>query len=446
MRFVLSVVVLVLCFTCCRQQQETVPDDTQTTARTPQAHPDLASLLGCYGYARNTSARIDALAHGGFLFTRSVSVSPWTNPSIASIFTGLYPRAIFPPSRHEEGMTIPLPLQMDTLAERLKEAGYRTIALVDHPRIAPRLRYDQGFDVFIQLFAKGKFPVYGTTDPAFVLKEVDSQIDQSRQRKFFLYLHLIYPHRPYAPPVPYDTMFGPGFKKISRSEKQGLINRYDGEIRQTDDLIGALFVKLKARNLLQDTYSVITSDHGEAFFEHGLSEHGNALYDEELRVPLILVPPGASGLAARRFDERVCGADLFSTILAMAGLKPRSKVDGENLPSGILKNNGASSPRLIFSENPHSGDIDAAACFFENCKYIWQPRYRRDRMLFDLSKDPEERENVAAQNLSRLNRMHEYLARHLDEMEAARARLPHERIEPDEEMRERLRALGYVDR
>ena len=217
-----------------------------------------ADHLGCYGYKRNTSPNIDKIAGEGVIFTNFYTVCPWTNPTIASLFTGKYPQAIFPPAEHEQAIKQVLPEEIDTLAEVLRKEGYRTIALVDCPGISKVLNYDQGFDEFVQMFDKW------TGKPApLVIKEVSERLDKINEDYFFVYLHLIYPHRPYGPPPPYNEVFGKGYKEYVIEEKEGMINMYDGEIKYTDDLIGGILDNLRKRKLLNNTYIIITSDHGE---------------------------------------------------------------------------------------------------------------------------------------------------------------------------------------
>jgi arylsulfatase A-like enzyme len=287
--------------------------------------------LGCYGYARNTSPNIDRIAEQGVVFENVFSVAPWTNPTIASLFTGLYPQAIFPPAEHRDAIRQALPGQLETLAERLKRKGYRTAALVDHPGISRRWNYDQGFDTWVSLFHEGGFKVWGVTDAEFVNQEFDAILEGGGKVPVFIYLHVVYPHRPYIPPPPHDSLFGPGFKRVEEREKQGVINRYDGEIRYTDDLVGMILGSLKKRGILERTIIVVTSDHGEGFWEHGLSEHGNSLFNELLRVPLIIFLPGGRGRAPKRVEEPASNIDLYPTILEMAGVTPPAGTDGKSL-------------------------------------------------------------------------------------------------------------------
>jgi arylsulfatase A-like enzyme len=398
--------------------------------------------LGCYGYARNTSPNIDRIAAQGVLFEKVFSVAPWTNPTIASLFTGRYPQAIFPPAKHRDAIRQALPEQLETLAERLKREGYRTAALVDHPGISRRWNYDQGFDTWVPLFHKGGFRVWGVTNAEFISREFDAVLARGGKAPVFVYLHLVYPHRPYIPPPPRDILFGPGFKRLEESEKQGVVNRYDGEIRYTDDLVGMILESLKRRGILKRTAVVITADHGEGFWEHGLAGHGNSLFNELLRVPLIVSLPGSGRGVRRRVEQPVSNIDLYPTLLDLAGAAPPPGTDGRSLLRYLGPGGHESEPGWVFSESPHSGYIQGAACMRGNLKYIQQGFGHE--ALYDLEKDPEERVNLLGRAPIHLE-MEERLSQHRLVNERRRAALTQLRIEPDAETRERLRALGYVD-
>lgn len=403
-----------------------------------------ADHLGCYGYSRNTSPNIDAMAQNGIFFKYAYTVSPWTNPTIASIFTGQFPQAIFPTAVHEEAITQVLPKELNTTAELLKANGYKTIALIDHPGIGPELQYDQGFDVFVKLFEKGNFGQWSRTDVDYVLKEFNEQMDAARGKRVFLYLHLVYPHMPYRPPPPYDTMFGTGFTKLSQEERQGIINMYDGEIRQTDDAIGRINEELQKRKLTDETYVLVTSDHGEAFWEHGRFTHGNSYFDEVLRIALVITGP-RNAVKPAQISEPVSNIDIFPTILHLASVEPPQGTPGKSLLRYATDSSRAPEPGFIFSENASSKDIHSTACLCQNRKYVHEPGVPNNpHLLYDLSRDPEEKRNLAAEGVL-YSDLQKRMLEHLQENKNRRSRLSVKSVEPDDETKERLRALGYVD-
>jgi arylsulfatase A-like enzyme len=403
-----------------------------------------ADHLSCYGYPRPTSPHIDAIAADGVLFRAAYTVCPWTNPTIATLFTGRYPQAVFAPAAHREAIRQRLPAELDTLAEILGRHGYHTSALVDHPGLSAKLGYAQGFARYRMLYARDGYHRWQGTAPAAVREQIVAELD-ALPRPFFLYLHLVYPHRPHTPPAPYAGQFGPGFQELNRRERDGVINMYDAEIRQTDDLIGAVFDHLAARALVAHTHLVLTSDHGEGFWEHGLAEHGNSLYDELLHVPLIVRPAGGRGAAPAQVDAPVSLVDVFPSLLALAGAPVPPATPGQSWAGWLSGDPPAVAERTLFSENLHTGNVDAAASMTGRFKLVDYPGpWLARELFFDREHDPTERRSIADELPAR-HRLKARLAAHRAAAVQARAAIPVHRVELDAGTRERLRALGYDD-
>jgi choline-sulfatase len=412
-----------------------------------------ADHLGAYGYSRPTSPAIDRLAgKEGILFERAYSVAPWTNPTIATLFTGKYPQSVFAPAPHGEAIRQALPKNIETVAEVVKEAGYRTVALVDHPGINQRLGYARGFAEFRVLFRESGVDFWTRTDPEFVLevfKEVSENVGVSDD-PVFIYLHLVYPHRPYTPAPRYAEMFGSGFTRIEKIQRDGVINMYDAEIRQTDDLLGKMFADMRNQGWYDETAIIFTADHGEGFWEHGLAEHGRSFFDEEIRIPLIVVPPGGRTEEPAEIERPVSNVGVFATVLDFAGITPEVGVHGRSLlrffhPHGVV--DSSSGTDWFFSESPHSGDIHAAAALNSlGEKYIHyqKPSFFPAEMLFDVTEDPSETRNLAGES-SRLSAYRSLLQQHMEMNRAALAASDRDTVDVDEETLERLRALGYVN-
>ena len=411
-----------------------------------------ADHLGAYGYDRPTSPAIDRLAaEGGILFEHAYSVAPWTNPAIATLFTGKYPQTVFAPAPHHVAITRALPKNIETLAEVVKKAGYRTVALVDHPGINARLGFSRGFDEFHDLYLEGGAGYWTRTNPVFVLdafKTATANVGR-KDAPLFLYLHLVYPHRPYVPAKRYARLFGSGFTNVEEGQKEGVINMYDAEIRQTDELLGNMFAEMKARGWYDETAIVFTSDHGEAFWEHGLEEHGASFFDEEIRIPLIVAPPGGRTTEPERVRHPVSSVGLFATVLDLAGITPSRGVHGLSLLRFFTATDTAEAETLdwFFSESPHSDDIHAAAVLSSRGeKYILyqNPSVFPEEMLFDLTADPLEHENVAPDS-PRLKAYRSLLREHWEMNRIARTANEQETVDVDPETLERLRALGYIN-
>jgi arylsulfatase A-like enzyme len=422
--------------------------------------------LSVYGYARDTSPRLASIAARGFVFDRFVTVSPWTNPTIAGLFTGRYPQAILPPAAHAEAIRQRLPDGVTTLAEALQRAGYRTAAFVDHPGISPEVNYDQGFDDYG--FLRAGWTEWVGASEQDVLAEVSRQLDAVGAAPYLYYLHLVYPHAPYHPPAGFAGRFGPGFETPREAEREGMINRYDEEILFSDRLLGKIFDQLDGRGLTASTWVFVLSDHGEGFWEHGMWEHGNTLFDELLRVPLIVHPPGGWPDGPRRIDDPLSVVDLYPTILELAGLRPQDGLDGISFAGRLSAAGGVfEEPRVnieaddrhrfLFSESPHSNITHGVAIRTDRFKLSYTPahpindrtslmaelRAGRDTALYDLTQDPGETRDVRAEQPSVAHGLAVRLALHWERGRSRRRAQVLREVDLDPEILDRLEALGY---
>jgi arylsulfatase A-like enzyme len=407
--------------------------------------------LGAYGYARPTSPHLDAFAAEATLFRNAVAQSSWTRPAVASLFTGLNPQGhgVVRPDRA-------LPADLPLLPELLRGLGYRTHAVITNGNVADAFGFDRGFDGFRYLPEGRPGEMHQLSDrvnrAAFRWLE-----RRSGEAPFFLYLHTSDPHGPYTPREPYRERFAPdvrdpriGSAALFRDLNRGapappaigadLIDLYDGEIAFNDASFGALLEKLRELGLEASTLVVFVSDHGEAFAEHGSWQHGNTLYSELIRVPLVVRFPDGSG-RGRVVTEVVRQVDLLPTLLDYLGAP---------LPAGL---HGRSLLPLVRGQA--QGELPVAAVsHLARARGEWESVLLGERKLirtrtsggeqervrlFDLSRDPEERDSVAAQEpvwrgylLSQLKRFHPEGA----------AAAPAAEIDP--ELRARLEALGYL--
>jgi len=405
-----------------------------------------ADHLGVYGYQRDTSPSIDALALRGTVFTAPYSVSNWTNPAIKSMFTGLDPQAVMPEASHDEAMRMPLPLSVETFAELLKTRGYGTAALVDHPGIRPWGNFDQGFDSYTMLYEEGAPSGLGwaKSDTDYVAEQFGARIDEDPETPFLIYLHVVYPHRPYTPMGEYGGMFGPdGYDDYVPEQREMLLNAYDAEVKRTDDLVALLHDALARRELLDDTWVLLTSDHGEGFWEHSFAEHGNVFYDEMIKVPMILVPPRGDLSMPARLDTPVSNLDVFATILDIASVDPPAGTGGRSL---LDSDTWADTSRSLFSESPHKYDIHGRAIIRGGMKYMHypgRPAGQRD-LLFDLQRDPREQTNLFGARPDLQAGLQDLLEEHRQLAAVELEKLTQTTVEPDDETLERLRALGYI--
>jgi len=409
--------------------------------------------LGCYGHPDPVSPHIDALAERGIVFEHAVAQSPWTRPSVASIFTGLWPR------RHGVNrIGDALPVEVATLAELLGAAGYRTHGVIANSSVARAFGFDQGFDGY------GKPPggKWWSTD---VTEAALAWLDrETGEGPFFLYLHTVDPHAPYAPPadirarfastVPDDGRGGLSWlKRLGRGEipvtpalLADLRALYDAEVAANDASFGELVAGLGRRGLVDDTAIVVLSDHGEEFFEHGGWDHGKTLYTEVLEVPWIARFPGLpEGL---RVDDLVQHVDLLPTLLAYLGLPVPAGLDGRDLLPLLAAADGtreADDPAeadaaAVFSYLD-SGTIRAAAVTSGRWRYIDSRTPQAGAELYDRRRDPEERRDVLG--------VHPVEGGYLGTLLRARELTPGPIVPAvqaviDEELRDELRALGYL--
>ena len=394
--------------------------------------------LGCYGYARNTSLNIDKFAQNSILFTNCYSVCPWTNPTVASIFTGRYPGAVFEPMGVRRAKYQILPDELETLAEKLQSSGFKTVCLTAHPALNKGVGYGQGFEEFIILSNED----HSEVDRKFTKEIFSKELDKVKDSKFFMYVHLMYPHKPYTPPQPYDTMFitEPG----ERTDRQAgdFLNAYDGEIRYTDDLMGDFFGKMKKEGLLESTYIIITADHGEGFWEHGLTEHGNSLYNELLKVPLIIYPPNGRTTQPARVTAPVSNIDMFATVMDMAQIKKPSYAEGMSLLRYFDEKYVSKKDTLLFSQNPHTNCIHALSCTDGNLKVICDPEKEND-LFYDISSDPDEQKKLASPSKEH-KKLKQKLMRFKRQIEKQRKPIAQNYCKPDKFLAERLKSLGYL--
>jgi len=284
-----------------------------------------ADHVSAYGYERDTTPTIDALAAESIVFENAYAPSSWTHPSVGTLFTGVLP------SRH--GAKRPdqrLRPDLVTLAGVLRSHGYATHGFTCNPAIDPVFGYDRDFDSYARYGEmKEGSQISLVHDPveAFLRERAERDDDQP----LFLFVHVCAPHEPYAPPAPFDTRFAA--RDETPAEHQRAL--YDGEIAYSDAEFGKLLDNLHALGLFDDSVFVLLSDHGEEFGEHGRWLHGRSLFEEVLRVPLVVRLPGAAH-GGRRVEARATLADVLPTVLSVVGIAPPDHLDGLDLTASWL--------------------------------------------------------------------------------------------------------------
>ena len=343
-----------------------------------------ADHLGIYGYSRATSPVIDRWAAEAVVFERAYAPSSWTRPSMVSLFSGL------DPIRHgvEDRLDV-IPADVALLSERLAAGGYATYAAVTNPQVLPTWGFGRGFDAFVDLDSDTR----GTRADAVSDWAVERMGELAGRAPFFLYLHLLDPHLPYAPPAPYDELF-PRTPALAPDWSTG---RYDGEIAFVDLEFGRILDALRRHGLEDDTLVILVADHGEELLDHGLIGHGANLFEEVVRVPLIVrFPDGAH--AGRRLAAPVSLIDVAPTVLAVAGQQPLPGVEGRDLTALLDGDAGDWTDRELFLSLHLTGTPNhlVRGVLSGSKKYLRRSRPAASETLFDLDRDPGETRDLAA--------------------------------------------------
>ena len=368
-----------------------------------------------YGYRRDTSPNLDQFAAGATVFERAYTHSPWTAPSIASILTALPPR--------DHGITSwreALSEEHLTLAEHLRASGYQTEAIISHQILTERYQFNQGFNEYnSSVFSEGH--PHDISSAGQVTDLAIECLDQRpRDRPLFLWLHYFDPHAEY--------IAHPGFD-FGEEER---IDLYDSELAWTDHHLGRLLDHLAASGLDEDTVVAIIGDHGEEFLDHGSWQHSNQLFEEVMRVPLIIDAPG---LEAGRVSAVVPESDLAPTLLSLAGLDIPDAFHGAAMP--VTKGRLAPQDRPVFMETFRYADKRGVV---ESDWKVVQD-LKADRVsLYNLREDPLEKNDVADDYPEVRERLLVSLGAHYSE-----TRAEVEAQDLSEAEIERLRALGYIE-
>jgi arylsulfatase A-like enzyme len=398
--------------------------------------------VGAHGYPRPTTPRLDAVARTGILCEDAVSTSSWTLPAHLSMLTSASPGV-----HGGTDMNHAFNRRVPTLAALMRSAGYATHAVTSHLYVSDVYGLAEGFD---------HLDFQQDRKATEVVKKAIDRLDRLGDRPFFLFLHFYDPHWHYDPPPDrlrlFETAYGGQVtglwqdfsrrdpKRLSPEDLAHLRALYDGEIRYVDDELGRLLDHVRARGLDRGTLLVVTSDHGEEFLDHGSWEHQKTLYEEVVRVPLVVAGPG---VAPRRETAQATLLDVAPTVLTWAGLPLPASFEGRSLlsPPG---------EREAYGETDHT--VDRSRKLFVRAgerrwKAILSLSADGGKLLgeewYDLAADPRETRSGAAPPTARDAIRSRALARwRADRSRGAGA----PEVALTEEQRERLKALGYVGR
>ncbi len=415
-----------------------------------------ADHLGCYGYSRPTSPAIDRFAAGATRWIEGRAQASWTRPAVATILTGLYPITHRVERVHDR-----LPKHFETAAERLAAAGYESAMFTTNGNTSAQFGFDQGWSTFVYLHERRRTPELHVQSPELNRKAIEWLDRRDRGKPFFLFLHSTDPHDPYTPRAstikkvigePVDRSLGltAAIDQLesltpaqARARRHDLVALYDSEIAQNDASFGELLRALSHRHLDRSTAILLLADHGEEFLDHGRWRHGWTLYDEVLRVPMILRLPGGEGrgLVLPGPAEEI---DVVPTLMDLAGLPPSEKLPGRSLLPEIR---GRRPPIRSSFAWLHRPNIALASVEREQWKLIrndvdWLPPLGKPPFeLYALGSDPAEHRDLAVERPIRWlwlqGQLGDVFARFGSHAQA-------EKTELDPELEKALRALGYL--
>jgi arylsulfatase A-like enzyme len=436
--------------------------------------------IGIYGGPAHTP-RFDRFAAEGLWFARAVAQAPWTKPSIATLFTSLYPTqhgvVTHPTGQLRSGEALNrnlrtsdrLPAAAATLAEAYRAAGYRTAAFVANPWLDRRFGFEQGFELYDDSFAR-----WGVRGERVMKAALAWLAELPPEQPYFLYVHTIDTHRPYPaltwsevrkaleePPPPGELpprakreiasllrLEGPRPPGVRPPAKRRVVRRaYDKGIERFDAALGLLLDGLAQDPRRDRTGVIVTADHGEALYRRGYGNHGLGLYQSELAVPFAAQLPGAArGLV----DCRVGLVDVMPTLCDWSGLECPADMAGRSIFDAVP----AEDPGEIYHAEATMLDEDQRAVYQERYKLIYLPGRRPEAepppsawALFDLVADPGEERNLLAEDprSPEVEAIFATLRAALEHAPSEQGSLEPEHAPLDPELEERLRRLGYLD-
>lgn len=459
-----------------------------------------ADHLGAYGYWRDTSPAIDRFAAEAVRFDQCLATSSWTKPATASLLTGL-----FPASHRQHTDTSVLPAGVPMLPGAMGEYGYRTAYIVTNPFAAESFGFGQEVDLYrearwlpvhgetslfftlnelekwlprdrvpkgalTEVFRLAHFEWFGfergRDDAAWANEMLLDWIDSGGEEPFFAYVHYFEPHEPYDPTPEFRRRFvdpdyqGPALaappglglypvkmvpveraETLPDAQQKHLVDLYDAEIAEFDASFAELIGSLRNRGLYDNTLILLTSDHGEEFYEHLTWRHRTTPFHSQLHVPMILKLPRqeSAGLVIEGLCRQI---DVVPSLLALLDLPRWPGLQGVDLSDSIRRGTTPLETRWSVAETYEGDDRYASAYIEDELKLIYVNAGREAWLLFDLAKDPEEQESLDAQRVSDLERMKHELRVRIDNL--ARLSIESKERELSEEEIRRLEALGYL--
>jgi len=430
--------------------------------------------LGCYGNDKSITPNIDKFSDNALIFLNAFSNGPYTRSSIPSLLSSTYS------SNYPDGF-FRCPSEARIIPQILKEHNYITVCFQTNPFLFSEFGYNKGFeyyeesispflrfsksnnknrsnsisDYFFKLAKKFIFYSYfgkATAPCNIVNKKILSFLSKyyDKKKNYFLWIHYMDTHEPYVAPAEFIRKFTKNVKinirklcdkahsspnNISSSEKEILCAYYDASINFLDDEFGKLVNNSQMRYFLENCLVIITSDHGDEFFEHGGYGHSPRFYDELLHVPLILKHPDFS--LGKEIEDIVSLIDIFPTIMQFIGITNiNCNIKGKELTS--QKENDTT---YVISEALKESKYLIFSIRTKSHKFIISDQGNE---LYDLNNDPKEVINIYGKNNVISKRFEDIIEDHLKQASQS-FEFPESIINIDDSIKDRLRDLGYID-
>jgi arylsulfatase A-like enzyme len=396
----------------------------------------------------NTPCLKNHLMPDSLSFKTAFSNSPWTLPSVASLLTSQYPSRL-----NITNLISRLEKQHLTLAEILKERGYKTCAVISHLLLQKKYGLDQGFQTYNEDNISEEFHNHYSISSPGITEDALQFIEKHKKKKFFLLLHYFDPHYIY---INHDISYTYSGEFLSRdiSYIRNLVRQdkyedkdvlylkhsYSSEIKFTDFYIGKVIDALKALNLYDKTLIVFTSDHGEEFLEKGWLGHSTTVYNEQIKIPLVIkLPSSKRSLEIKEQSSVVSNVDIAPTVLGVLGISRPRSFQGMDIFSD------ASGGRVVYSEvtQKEYGDFIDKACVTNGRWKLIKDFILNQYELYNLIEDKNETENRigSGEDIERSLKMKIEKWTNTNRLQK---RPQGKREALSEEEKKRLKSLGYI--
>lgn len=418
-----------------------------------------ADHLGCYGYQRETSPNIDELVEDSVLFENVYAQSPWTLPSHLSMLFSLN-SASHQVYYNNQKIDDSLP----SITSFLRKHGFMTYGFTGGGYVSRIFGFSKGFDWYDEHFGKS-LAVLGTDEAERLFAHTSDWLKENKDKPFFLFLHTFQIHGPYECPSPWNEAFLDEEKKWKKfnlvkffrergrdhtftpQEIDNIMSLYDGEIRYTDEeLIKPLITLLKELGIYDNTLLIITSDHGEEFYDHKGWLHSSTLYNELIHVPLVMKFPN-SEFKGTKVKAKSRLIDIMPTVLETASVKYNKKhLDGKSLMD--LIEGRELEDRTFISDLAYKNVYDTTPAMIatneNNLKIILSKSKEsvKDIEIYDLQRDPKEKTNIIGKQRKLGQKLIDILNEYYREKQKVQRKK--EQLQLDEKLKEKLRALGYL--